>query len=259
MGLIMSEGGFALIHRTLLGHPAFRNDAEAMAFAWMILRAAWRPTRVRYKDRPITLARGQIAVSVRDMANAMDRDKAWIERLFKRLKSETMIETVATTGVTVVTICNYDDFQAEQDSGKTQRETPDDTDARQAQDTEQIREKGNKERSWLARPREAVSNQPAGPSDFERKAQQIAEAIHLTRPIAEMDRAQLRQWMKDGLDFEDIVMVGVRTVTAREEGRGRSVSGFRYLDGGVRDRAAEVEREIEHLRSLKFPERGFAL
>ena len=46
--------GFVVLHRSLLGHPAFRNDAEAMAFAWMILRASWRPVRVRYKGKAIT-------------------------------------------------------------------------------------------------------------------------------------------------------------------------------------------------------------
>ena len=129
--------GYAHIHRSLLGHPAFRNDAEAMAFAWMILRASWKPVRVRYKGKAISLERGQLAISVRDLADAMDRDKAWIERLFKRLKSETMIETHVETGVSVVTICNYAQYQASQDADETARETPDEIDARHTQDTEQ--------------------------------------------------------------------------------------------------------------------------
>lgn len=129
--------GFAVLHRSLLGHPAFRNDAEAMAFAWMILRASWRPVRVRYKGKAISLNRGQLAVSVRDMAEAMDRDKAWIERLFKRLRDETMIETRVETGVSVITICNYTQYQDFSETRETATETPDDTDARQTQDTEQ--------------------------------------------------------------------------------------------------------------------------
>lgn len=137
--------GFALIHRSLIGHPAFRNDAEAMAFAYLVLRAAWQPTRVRYKDRTINLERGQLAMSVRDLAGAMDRDKGWVERLLKRLKSETMVETRAETGVLVITICNYDDFQAKPEEGKTPRKTAGETRARQSQDTEQRREKGKKE------------------------------------------------------------------------------------------------------------------
>lgn len=140
MSGVMSDAGFVKVYRSLLGHPAFRNDAEAMAFAWMVIRASWKAARVRYKDRAITLQRGQLAMSVRDMAAAMDRDKAWIERLWKRLKSETMIETATDAGVSVVTICNYATFQGEQDRRETASETPSETGSRQAQDTEQRRE-----------------------------------------------------------------------------------------------------------------------
>lgn len=125
--------GYARVHRTLLDHPAFRNDAEAMAFAWLVLRAAWRPVRVRYKDRALELQRGQLAVSVRDFSAAMDRDRGWTERLIRRLKNERMIATAAGAGVLVITICNYDLYQAEREGGAT----PAATAARQAHDTEQ--------------------------------------------------------------------------------------------------------------------------
>lgn len=132
-----NDAGFVKLYRSLLGHTAFRNDAEAMAFAWMVMRASWRRSKVRYKDRAISLQRGQLAVSVRDMAASMDRDKAWVERLWKRLKSETMIETANDAGVSVVTICNYSTFQGERDTGETVLETLSETGARQARDTEQ--------------------------------------------------------------------------------------------------------------------------
>lgn len=138
--------GYVRIHRSVLGHPVFRNDAEAMAFAWMVVRAAWKPATVRYKDHVIHLQRGELAVSVRDMAAAMDRDKAWVERLWKRLKNETMVETRSETGVSVVTICNYSEYQAERDIGKT----PDDTEARQGQDTEQRKGINKEEKKALA-------------------------------------------------------------------------------------------------------------
>ena len=136
--------GYARFHRSIVGHPAFRNDAESMAFAYMVLRAAWQPVRVRYKGKAIELQRGQLAMSVRDLADAMDRDKGWVERLLKRCKAEGMCETHAETGVMVITICNYDKFQAANDGSETPRKTPKKTDARQTQDTEQRREEGKK-------------------------------------------------------------------------------------------------------------------
>lgn len=140
----MSDAGYVRIYRRLLGHHAFRNDGEALAFAWMVIRASWQPARVRYKGQSVSLQRGQLAVSVRDLADALDRPKGWVERLLTRLKSGTMIETHSETGVNVITICNYDEFQADQEESKTPRKTARKTPAGQTQDTEQRREKGNK-------------------------------------------------------------------------------------------------------------------
>jgi hypothetical protein len=136
--------GYARIHRSLLDHPAFRSDAEAMAFAWLVLRAAWRPVRVRYKGRAIALQRGELAVSVRDLAAAMDRDRGWTERLLKRLKNERMIATASGTGVLVITICNYDLYQAEHDGAATPTATRATTAPRQRHDTEQEGEESKK-------------------------------------------------------------------------------------------------------------------
>lgn len=149
----MKAVGHVKIHRSILGHPVFRNDGEAMAFAWMVLRAAWKPTRVRYKGRFVDLKRGQLTVSVRDMAAALDRDKAWVERLLRRLKSETMVETASKTpgetggetAPSVITICNYDSFQGSRDKGETPAETPIETLARQKRDTEQEREESKED------------------------------------------------------------------------------------------------------------------
>lgn len=146
----MSEAGFVLLHRTLLGHHAFRNDAEAMAFAWLTARASWRPTRVRYKGHVIDLRRGEVCISVRDMAEAHERPKGWVERLLTRLKNETMIETRAgTAGRTaplVISITNYDTYQANADTARTASRTPSETASRtgpgQDPDTEQQGNKG---------------------------------------------------------------------------------------------------------------------
>lgn len=137
--------GYVRIHRTLIGHPAFRNDAEALAFAWLVVRAQWKPTRVRYKERAIELERGQVAISQRDMARALDRDKAWVERLWKRLRAEAMINVASEAGVAVITICKYEQYQANSDTREAVDEAPPEAGARQGQGTEQIREEGKKE------------------------------------------------------------------------------------------------------------------
>lgn len=136
-----ASGGYVLIYRRLLDHPAFRNPAEAMAFAYLVVNASWRPARVRYKERTITLQRGQLAMSVRDFAAAMVRSKSWADRFLKRLANRDMIETADGTGVNVITICNYSEYQAETYDGGTVVELK----PGQDRDTEQRRERKKEE------------------------------------------------------------------------------------------------------------------
>lgn len=153
--------GYVRLYRTIVGHPAFRNDAEAMAFAWMVLKAAWKPATVRYKGHDIEIKRGELTVSIRDFADRMDRPKGWAERLFARLREHGMIEqknrtqvgtqvgthggTVGGTPAQVITICNYDDYQADLQQVGTPNGTPLETGARQRPDTEQRREEEKEE------------------------------------------------------------------------------------------------------------------
>lgn len=140
----MADAGYVRIYRTLLGHHAFRNDAEALAFAWMVVRASWKPAKVRYKGIAVTLKRGQLVVSVRDLAERLDRPKGWIERVLTRLKSGTMIKTSSETGLTIITICNYNYYQADLEAYGTAAGTVAGTPTGQRRDTEQRREEVKK-------------------------------------------------------------------------------------------------------------------
>lgn len=132
--------GYVRLYRSLIGHAAFHNDAEVMAFAWLILQASWKTTQTRYKGQPIVLQRGQVAITIRDMAASMNRKKNWVERLLARLKAGAMIRTETGQGVTIITICKYDEFQSGPDLSRTANRTT----AGQRPDTEQERQESKK-------------------------------------------------------------------------------------------------------------------
>lgn len=113
------EGGFVLLFRRLLDNPVFRSDAEAMAFALLVLRAAWKPTTVRYKGFLIRLDRGQIAISVRDLADRLEWSKDRVSRFLNTLANRDMIATARATGVNVITIRNYTTYQPAADMAAT--------------------------------------------------------------------------------------------------------------------------------------------
>jgi hypothetical protein len=219
-----------------------------MAFAWLVAKAAWKPVRVRYKERGIRLHRGQVAISQRDMARDLDRDKAWVERLWKRLRAEAMIKVSSEAGVAVITICNYNDYQADCDTGEAVGEAPHKADARQTQGTEQVREKGKKEISlpdWL--PLEAWADFTAA----RRKMRNVPfEAGAQKRLIAKLDKLR-----GEGHDPEKLlskaVERGYRTVFEGDDTKAAKVVAKQspeeiaafYDRIGQRDKAEETRRK----------------
>lgn len=105
------HGGYIRLYRSLIDCATFRNVPEAMAFAWMILRASWREDTVRYKGRQITLERGDLAISTRDFAAEWEWSEAKVRRYLTRLSTDAMIDARSDAGVNIITICNYDEFQ----------------------------------------------------------------------------------------------------------------------------------------------------
>ncbi len=156
--------GFVLIYRQLLENPAFNSDAEAMAFAWMVVKASWKPASVRYKGRSVELNRGDLCISVRDMAERLERSKDWVSRFLIRLENAKMIEknrdrgcattatptaTATATASNVITICNYDKYQAELKDAATAsrqlvRQHRDSTATQNKEDNNRTREKDDK-------------------------------------------------------------------------------------------------------------------
>jgi hypothetical protein len=109
----MSERGVFALDRGWFNHPAFADEpfTEREAWAWLIAEAAWKPRRRRIGSRVIELDRGQLAGSVRFLAERWKWSKSRVDRFLNRLKNETMIGTDSGTGILLVSVCNFDKYQ----------------------------------------------------------------------------------------------------------------------------------------------------
>jgi hypothetical protein len=108
----MNEGVFA-VHRGVFKHELFADEpyTEREAWIWLIGNAAWKQTRARVKGAFIPLERGQLAYSLRFLAEHWRWSKNKVSRFFDLLKNEGMIGTRPGRSATVITICKYDDYQ----------------------------------------------------------------------------------------------------------------------------------------------------
>ena len=110
----MSELGVFAVDRGVFDHPLFASGepySRREAWLWLISEAAWKPRRVDRGGQLIELRRGQLAHSLRFMADVWGWSKSSVDRFLARLKTETMIGTETGTGFLIVTICKYDVFQ----------------------------------------------------------------------------------------------------------------------------------------------------
>jgi len=115
----MSERGTIAIDRGLFGHERFADEpfTEREAWIWMIGQAAFRPHCKRVGSVRVSLRRGEFAHSIRFMAERWKWSPTTVRRFLDRLGSEiegdgALIGTRSDTGITVVSIRTYDDYQS---------------------------------------------------------------------------------------------------------------------------------------------------
>ena len=113
----MGENGLFWVDRGVWEHPILtdrRPFSRREAWLWMISEAAYLPRQFRVGGQTIELKRGQLAHSIRYIADKWRWPKSNVARFFDCLKTGTMIETESGTGVNIITICNYDKYQSRQ-------------------------------------------------------------------------------------------------------------------------------------------------
>lgn len=122
--------GTVNIARDLWDDPVF-TDAEMSqreAWIWLIAEASWKPRVKRFAGRDVSLGRGQVAASTRFMAAAWMWSEPRVRRYLDMLENRRMITRATDAGVTVITICKYDDYQSQPravDAQSTQEPTHD--------------------------------------------------------------------------------------------------------------------------------------
>jgi hypothetical protein len=123
----MSDHGFITLHRRVFKHALFKNDrpfSRFHAWVWLISSAAWCPCQRKVARKLVTLDRGQLATTTRELAKAWGWHRSKVERFLRVLRADAMIrtragetltETVTETPrrgvITIITICNYSTFQ----------------------------------------------------------------------------------------------------------------------------------------------------
>lgn len=163
-------GGFYQMYRGWMENPVFAGESfsRAQAWCWLIEYAVWKERKIDVRGRTVTLERGQLCYSTRYLATAWGWSEAKVRRFTTRLKTDAMIDAESDAGQTLITICNYDKYQATPDTSDAPSDALRDAEATQERRTSDAnknkgkeREKGNKalsdERAYTGDPKHADS------------------------------------------------------------------------------------------------------
>jgi hypothetical protein len=210
--------GWLAMQREAVEHPLFRgNSARLGAWLWIISKAAWKPTPFDIQGRIVTLERGQLCVSMRQMADAWGWSKSAVDRFLARLSDEGMISreivfctrsktgtasgTASGTARSVITVCNYAKYQDSGDWAGTARGTCSGTTAGQQRD---IKEQGNKGTIPLAK-----ANGHAPLDDPAKVAFTAGVSFLASAGIPEKTaRSLIGRWRKEADDGQVIAALG---------------------------------------------------
>lgn len=139
----MSERGVFAVDRGIWDHPVLQSRdpySKREAWLWLLSAATWRAKAVFVDGKRVELKRGQLAHSIRFMAEQWCWPKSNVCRFLHTLKTETMIGTESGTGITVITISKYEEYQKVSLPRGTQNETLTGTKVGHERDKEEIRE-----------------------------------------------------------------------------------------------------------------------
>jgi hypothetical protein len=153
----MSERGFIAVDRGVWDHELFVNDVFSWreAWLWLISEAAWKPKSIKTDSGKLQLERGQLVTSSRLLAARWNWSKSSAHRFLSRLQTEKMVEMGVGhkagqqlgQGLTVITICKYNEYNKSSDQFGTQTGTQSGTESNKSLNNQNKRKKDSAPRA----------------------------------------------------------------------------------------------------------------
>jgi DNA-binding transcriptional regulator YhcF (GntR family) len=124
-----TDQGYVLLHRRYWRHPLFKPAVctPLEAWVWLNMNAMHTPgdvsvTNGRHRST-VRLQAGQLAGSVRFLADKWQWSDKRVQRFLTVLKRDQLVTTETTTGQTVITLCNWGEDQRPFAAATTQTAT----------------------------------------------------------------------------------------------------------------------------------------
>jgi hypothetical protein len=172
----VSERGVFAVDRGIWDHPVLQSRdpfSKREAWLWMLSAATWKAKTVFVDGKRVSLKRGQLAHSIRFMADQWGWPKSNVARFLSTLKSETMIGTENGTSITVITISKYEEYQ----KVSLPRGTPNEPDSGTRMGHERDKEENRETKEEDSEANASGADAPIDPSIAERELFQRGRTV----------------------------------------------------------------------------------
>lgn len=103
--------GWIAVHRKIASHWIWKDKIKRCRWLDLLMLAEWEPVTTRYGKHKIFVDRGQVAVTIRSLMHFWKTNNRVVKEFLQTLMDEKMIEVEKESGLTIITICNYDQYQ----------------------------------------------------------------------------------------------------------------------------------------------------
>ena len=114
--------GWIRLYRQILESNFWLEDEPydiRSAFIYVLVSANWKPKTFHARNsQMITISRGQLFTSTRNLAKQFNRSTKWVQNWYRRMIDHGMLTVQPFTTGTLLTVVNYDKYQNPADTPK---------------------------------------------------------------------------------------------------------------------------------------------
>lgn len=213
----MSERGVFAVDRGVWDHPMFASKdafSKREAWMWLISEAAWKAHRRRIAGVMVDLTRGQVCHSLRHLADCWGWSVKRVRGFLEALTDDHMIATASDTGITIITICKYNEYQRVSLPKGTQEDTQTDTPSTTPSHTARAHEGHNIEDKESKEYSEAKASAPSGAPVYTDSRHELwgeGVPILISLGVAEkQSRTMIGSWLKTTRDDAQAVLGAIQ-------------------------------------------------
>jgi hypothetical protein len=229
--------GYIKCYRDVFDHDLFPAEefSRREAWIWLTANAAWKSRRFRHRNKMISISRGQLPGARKHLAEVWGWGEQRVRTFLDELCVEGMVSLSTNQQITIITICNYEKFQGQED-GSNQQLTSIQPAANHTKERKEIKE-------------DTILTREAPKIDLHHLANQLHEAggAALNRTTGAMESVEEPlTWMKQGADLELHILPTVRQLSSKRNPG--TINSWRYFETAVIERMHQRNSTIEAFR-----------